>query len=146
MMAAGILAVSMLAGCGASAAKVTAESLLKEVESKCNAMKSMETHTAVEMTLDSESLGGSVDMTMDMTMQTTTDPVANYMKGSIGLLGSTLDMEMYTIVEDDQILSYTGMAGQWMVQKMAYDKDSVEKINAAASDLLNRMWTVRKLI
>lgn len=136
MMAAGILAVSMLAGCGASAAKVTAESLLKEVESKCDAMKSMETHTTVEMTLDSEALGGSVDMTMDMTMQTTTDPVANYMKGNIGLLGSTLDMENYTVVEDDQILSYTGMAGQWMVQKMAYDKDSVEKINAAASDLL----------
>ena len=137
MMAAGILAVSMLAGCGTSPAKVTAESLLQEVQTKCESMKSMETHTTAEITLDAAALGGtSLDMTTDMTMQTTTDPVASYMKGSISLLGSTLDTEMYTIVEDDQIFSYTGMAGQWMVQKMAYDKDSVEKINAAASDLL----------
>ncbi len=137
MMTAGILAVSMLAGCGSAGGQVTAESLLQDVQKKCENMKSMETHTTAEITLDAEALGGtSMDMTMDMTMQTTTDPVANYMKGSIGILGATLDMEMYAIVEDDQICTYTGMADQWMVQKMDYDKDSMEKINAAAEDLL----------
>lgn len=45
MVTAGILATVMLAGCGASASKVTAESLLQEVQSKCDAMKSLETHT-----------------------------------------------------------------------------------------------------
>lgn len=137
MMTAGILAVSMLAGCGSAGGKVTAESLLQDVQKKCENMKSMETHTTSEITLDAAALGGtSIDMTMDMTMQTTTDPVANYMKGSIGILGSTIDMEMYAIVEDDKISTYTGMADQWMVQTMDYDKDSVEKINAAAEDLL----------
>ncbi len=134
MMTVGILAVSMLAGCGSS--KVTAVSLLEDVQKKCDGMKSMETHTTADITMDSTTLGGSMDMTMDMTMQTTTDPVANYMKGSIGILGQTLDMENYVIVNDDQIDSYTGMSGEWVVQKMDYDKDSVEKINAAAEDLL----------
>ena len=134
MVTAGILATVMLAGCGASASKVTAESLLQEVQSKCDAMKSLETHTTAEITLESDALGGTMDMTMDMTMQTTTEPVANYLKGNISIpgLGTAMDMENYTVVQDDQILSYTGIAGQWM----AYDKDSVERINAAAEDLL----------
>ena len=138
MVTAGILATVMLAGCGASASKVTAESLLQEVQSKCDAMKSLETHTTAEITLESDALGGTMDMTMDMTMQTTTEPVANYLKGNISIpgLGTAMDMENYTVVQDDQILSYTGMAGKWMVSKMAYDKDSVERINAAAEDLL----------
>ena len=136
MMAVSVLTVAMLVGCGASATKVTAESLLEEVQKKCDNMKSMETHTTAELTMDSDALGGSIDLSMDMTMQSTTDPVANYMKGNISFLGSELDMENYVVVEDDQILSYTGMSGQWMVSKMAYDKDSVEKINAAAADLL----------
>ncbi len=138
MVTAGILATVMLAGCGASASKVTAESLLQEVQSKCDAMKSLETHTTAEITLESDALGGTMDMTMDMTMQTTTEPVANYLKGNISIpgLGTAMDMENYTVVQDDQILSYTGIAGQWMVSKMAYDKDSVERINAAAEDLL----------
>lgn len=136
MMTAGILAVTMLAGCGSAGGKVTAESLLQDVQKKCDSMKSMETHTTAAITMDSTTLGGSMDLTMDMTMQSTTDPVANYLKGSIGMLGTTIDMENYVMVEDDQILSYTGMSGEWIVQKMAYDKDSVEKINAAAEDLL----------
>ena len=138
MVTAGILATVMLAGCGASASKVTAESLLQEVQSKCDAMKSLETHTTAEITLESDALGGTMDMTMDMTMQTTIEPVANYLKGNISIpgLGTAMDMENYTVVQDDQILSYTGIAGQWMVSKMAYDKDSVERINAAAEDLL----------
>ena len=138
MVTAGILAAVMLAGCGASASKVTAESLLQEVKSKCDAMKSLETHTTAEITLEAEALGGTMDLTMDMTMQTTTEPVANYLKENISIprLGTAMDMENYTVVQDDQILSYAGIAGQWMVSKMAYDKDSVERINAAAEDLL----------
>ncbi len=48
MVTAKILATVMLAGCGASTSKVTTESLLQEVQSKCDAMKSLETHTTVE--------------------------------------------------------------------------------------------------
>ena len=51
MVTAGILTAVMLAGCGASTSKVTAESLLQEVKSKCDAMKSLETHTTAEITL-----------------------------------------------------------------------------------------------
>ena len=107
MVTAGILATVMLAGCGASASKVTAESLLQEVQSKCDAMKSLETHTTAEITLESDALGGTMDLTMDMTMQTTIEPVANYLKGNISIpgLGTAMDMENYTVVQDDQILS-----------------------------------------
>ena len=99
MVTAGILATVMLAGCGASASKVTAESLLQEVQSKCDAMKSLETHTTAEITLESDALGGTMDMTMDMTMQTTIEPVANYLKGNISIpgLGTAMDMENYTV-------------------------------------------------
>ena len=97
---------SYAGGCGASASKVTAESLLQEVQSKCDAMKSLETHTTAEITLESDALGGTMDMTMDMTMQTTIEPVANYLKGNISIpgLGTAMDMENYTVVQDDQIL------------------------------------------
>ena len=100
MVTAGILATVMLAGCGASASKVTAESLLQEVQSKCDAMKSLETHTTAEITLESDALGGTMDMTMDMTMQTTIEPVANYLKGNINIpgLGTAMDgTEAYMI-------------------------------------------------
>ena len=137
MMTAGILAVSMLAGCGSAGGQVTAESLLQDVQKKCENMKSMETHTTAEITMEAAALGGtSLDLTTDMTMQATTNPVASHMKGSISLMGAAINMETYAIVEDDQISTYTGMYDQWMVNKMAYDKNAAEKMNAAAEDLL----------
>lgn len=130
-----VLLLGLLTGCS-GAGKVTAESLLKDVQKNMESVKSMESHTAMEMSMDMPALGGSIDMNMDMTMSTTMDPVVNYMQGSIGLLGQTMDMENYSIVEGDQIITYTGMMGEWMVQKMPYDEEAVNTVDTGEDALL----------
>ena len=133
--------MGLMTGCS-GASKVTAESLLKDVQKKTESMKSMESHTTMDMSMDMPALGGSLDMSMDMNMSTTMDPVANYMKGSISLLGQAMDMENYTIVEGDQILSYTGMMGEWMIQKMPYDEGAINTMDTAEDNLLKNLGSL----
>lgn len=133
-----LLIVGLMAGCSGES-KVTAESLLKDVQNSTENLKSMESHTTMDMSMDMPALGGSIDMAMEMTMSTTMDPIANYMQGTITLLGQTMDMENYTIVEGDQILTYTGMLDEWMVQKMPYDEASVNTLDTAEDDLLKNL-------
>lgn len=133
-----LLVIGMITGCGAPD-KVTAESLLNDVAKNTEAMKSMESHTTVDMTMEAPELGGSMDMTMDLTMQTLIEPTANYMKGSIGLMGMTMDMENYAIVEEDEIVNYTGMMGEWMVQRMPYDTESENTLDTAQGNLLKNL-------
>jgi len=133
-----MLAVGMLAGCSGSK-EVTAKSLLEEVQSNVDKKKSLESKMTLSMEMSGDSLkdyGGSMTVTMDMDVQTTTDPVANYMSGKMGVLGVNMDMQVYTVVEDKKICNYINMMNQWMVQKYDYNADDVNKIDAAGKDLL----------
>lgn len=135
-----VLILGLLTGCGGT--KVTAESLLKEVQTKSEAMNSMETHLTMAMTMGSADLGGSIDLTMEMDMQTVIEPVASYMTGTLSMMGINLDMEIYTILEDEQIATYMGMMGEWMVQKMAYDTESVNQLDTTAGEMLQNLGSL----
>ena len=142
LMAAG-LAVMSLAGCGAKEKPVTAQSLLEEIETKTKSMNSMTSHMTMNMTMEGEQMAqmgvNSMDITMDADNQVTQDPTASYIKGKMSLMGMDLDMEIYTVLEGDELVNYMGMMGKWMYQRLPYDKEAVNSISANAGELLQHM-------
>ena len=141
-MAAG-LAMMSLAGCGAKDKPVTAQSLLEEIETKSKDMKSMTSHLTMDMTMEGEQMASmgvdSVSVTMDADNQVTQDPVASYINGKMSLMGMDLDMEIYTVLEGDELVNYMGMMGSWMYQRMPFDKEAVNNISANAGTLLEHL-------
>ncbi len=134
-----VLAVCALAGCSGKK-KVTAKSLLESVDKQTKDMKSMESKMIMNMTMegeDLEQLGGSMTITMDVDVQTTTDPAATHMEGTMGMMGMNMDLQNYTVQEGDQICSYTNVMDQWIVQKMPFDKEAVKSLGVSAAELLD---------
>ncbi len=137
------LALSALAGCGSKAKPVTAASLLEDIETKTKEMKSMTSHMTMNMAMEGEELASmgmdSIEMNMDADCQVTQDPAASYIKGKMGLLGMDLDMEVYTVVEGEEIVNYIGMMNSWMMQRTAFDKEAINSINTNAGELLKHL-------
>ena len=142
LMAAG-LAVMSLAGCGAKEKPVTAQSLLEEIETKTKSMNSMTSHMTLNMTMEGEQMAqlgvDSMDVTMDADSQVTQDPMASYINGKMNLMGMNLDMEIYTVLEGDELVNYMGMMGSWMYQRLPYDKETINSISANAGELLQHI-------
>ena len=142
LMAAG-LAVMSLAGCGAKEKPVTAQSLLEEIETKTKSMNSMTSHMTLSMTMEGEQMAqlgvDSMDVTMDADSQVTQDPMASYINGKMNLMGMNLDMEIYTVLEGDELVNYMGMMGSWMYQRLPYDKETINSISANAGELLQHI-------
>lgn len=131
----------MMTGCGGPK-KVTAQSLLEGAQAKTEAANSMEGKMTMEMTIESEdmaALGGSMALSMDMDMQTTTDPVASYMTGSVNMMGFGMDMDIYTVVEDGKLCNYMKVMDQWMVQRLDFDESMMEAVDSSAKDLLKNI-------
>ena len=135
-----IVLLLSIAGCGGSAAKApTVQSLLEEVQANTEKLHSMETFTDAVIELSGsalESLGGSLTMGLKMNMQTTTDPVANHLTGTLSALIMNTDIENYTIVNDKEIVNYISTAGTWMKQSLPYDAEAAESVEASAADFL----------
>lgn len=132
--------LSGLAGCGAAAQKApTVQSLLEEVQANTDKLHSMETFTdaTIEMSGTAlESLGGSLSMGLKMNMETTTDPIANHLTGTLSALIMNTEIENYTIVNDNEIVNYISTAGTWMKQSLPYDAEAAESLEASAGDFL----------
>ena len=119
----GVMALSTIfLGCEK---KVTAESLIEEMNAKMENAKSYEANMDMDMSMNisSEGIGMDMDMSMDGAIQATMEPAITYMDVTMemSMLGLSMDMEVYTQIEEDQVVAYTGMAGQWVkaVQPMA---------------------------
>ena len=58
-----------------------------------------------------------VSLGMDMNMETTTEPEASHGKGAVSISMSGMDfsveMEMYSVQEDGEYVTYTLMEDQW---------------------------------
>ena len=139
IMAAGMTLLS-LTGCAGGAKPVTAQSLLEGVEAKSKSMKSMTSHLTMNMVMEGSELSqmgvDNVQMTMDADTQVIQDPLSSYIKGSMSLMGMNLDMEIYTILEGDEIVNYMGVMDSWMVQRLPYDKEAAGTISANTEELL----------
>lgn len=110
-----LLAVSILSGCGGR--KVTAESLMKEVEANMEKVESMSMNMKLEMGMAIKESGMSMDMdvTGDIDLEVINDPVGVYLKGkvSMSLMGISLDMESYSVEENGKLVTYTSSMGEW---------------------------------
>lgn len=122
-----ILAAAALSGCGE---KVTAESLMQDAAEKMAGVNSMtgvyDMDMAMEISLSGVSM--NMDTSMNMDFETTVEPSALHgtVTVDVGMLGLSIEMEMYTMREEAQAVSYTRMGDQWM-------KQSVDMLESAAS-------------
>ena len=110
-----ILGSTVLGGCEK---KVTAQSLIEDVNKKMEAINSYEATMDMDMSLsmESEGVGMDIDMGIGGDMEVVLDPMITHMDVNMemSLLGLSMDMDMYTQVEDDQMITYMGLAGEWM--------------------------------
>lgn len=140
-----LLAVSVMAGCGKEKSQpVTAESLMKAVEENTKSSKSTDAHMKMNMVMEGDDiasigLGDSLTMEMDADMKSTTEPVAVYMNGTMGMLGMNLDMEIYTVTEDSKLVTYVGMMNQWMRQETEIDTSQIGQLTAASEGLMENL-------
>lgn len=89
----------------------TLEDVLQAVKDNTKDMKSATIKLLMDMTMQAE--GNEIVMKLDMKMQTTKEPAAAYMKGTMSYLGMDMDMESYSVEEDGKMVSYTGTMGSW---------------------------------
>lgn len=111
-----IFSSAALGGCGKK--EVTAESIVQQSNETMEKAKSFLADFNMDMEMSMTSGGQSMDMDMAMTgtMQATQDPDVVYMDMTMtsGLFGLSLDMDIYTQAQEDKIITYTGIAGEWM--------------------------------
>ena len=116
-----------LSGCGEN---VTAESLMQDAAEKMAGINSMTGVYDMDMAMEISQSGVSmnVDTSMNMDFETTVEPSALHGTATVdvGMLGLSMEMEMYTMMEGEQAVSYTRMGDQWM-------KQSVDMPESAAS-------------
>ena len=109
---AGAMTVALLSGC---ATKATPENLLRDMEKNAEKTESalLNFTMSVVMSDESEETGFS----MDMDMESTTEPEASHGKGTVSLdmsgMSFEVEAEMYSVEEDDQYVTYTMMEDQW---------------------------------
>ena len=110
-----VLGTALLGGCEK---KVTAESLIEDVDAKMQNIKSYESTMDMDMSMsvESQGIGMDVDIMIDGDVDTVLDPMITHMdvKMEMSLLGLSMDMDMYMQVDGDQAITYMGLAGEWM--------------------------------
>ena len=115
-----LLAAVTLSGCGE---KVTAEGLMQEAAEKMAEVKSMKGVYDMDMTMGVSQSGISMDMDVsaNMDFESTAEPSAMHcnMVMDMGMLGLSVETEMYVMMEEDQAVSYVCMGDQWMKQSAA---------------------------
>lgn len=109
---AGAMTVALLSGC---ATRATPENLLRDMEKNVEKTESalLNFRMSVLMSDDSEEAGFS----MDMDMESTSQPEASHGKGTVSLnmsgMNFEVEAEMYSVTEDDEYVTYTLMEDQW---------------------------------
>ena len=123
-----IMALGLLAGCGASE-EVTAPSLVEDAQKYADDAASTKAHMLLNMTMSGESLqalGDSIDLGMDLDLDSVKEPMANHMTGKINTMGMDMDYEAYTVLQDQEVCVYSKIMGSWTVQKTPVDEEALE--------------------
>lgn len=109
-----VLLVLALGGCKKEES-VTAEGLLEEAGAKMSNAKSMSGNMKMDVSVSykESGLSGSIGMTADLDIESTVEPQASHIKGSVGLLGMTIEMESYGVVENGRVVTYTNAMDEW---------------------------------
>ena len=111
---AAVMTAALLSGCSGRT-KATPENLLRDMTSKAEKVESAVMNVKFNVNLGSSA--GALAMGMDLDMESTTDPEASHGKGEVSLDvgGSAMstEMEMYSVQEADEYVTYTLMDGEW---------------------------------
>ncbi len=132
-----LLSAVMLGGCGGK--KVTAESIVQEVNANMEKAKSFSGDMNMDMTMGFSDGTEEQEMALNMegTLEATIDPAVTHMNMTIDmdLLGMSVDSDIYTQVDGDTTTTYTGVAGMWTkTEQPTPDTEGVEELYAVVSD------------
>lgn len=108
----------LLCGCGSK--KWTADALIRKTAENVDAQKSFDANMLMKigMRLAQDGLSMNLDMTADFDVQSTTEPEALHMKGTMDfdIEEYKIAMELYTVKEEDSFVSYVGAEDVWRRQ------------------------------
>lgn len=112
-----LLSAVIFGGCGTKKEKLTAESILEQVNENMDNIQSVSGDMAmnVDMKISESGLGMNMSMGMDCDLEMTMEPEIVHMAGklNLSLLGLSMDMESYTVTEGDKKTNYTKMNNVW---------------------------------
>ena len=136
LMALGItaaMAAGLLSGCGT---KATPENLLRDMQK--NAEKTESALLNFKMDIAMGDGTDDVGLGMDMNMETTTEPEASHGKGTVSISMSGMDfsveMEMYSVQEDGEYVTYTLMEDQW-TKEVSDDGEMTGEVDSIADNV-----------
>ena len=136
LMALGItaaMAAGLLSGCGT---KATPENLLRDMQK--NAEKTESALLNFKMDIAMGDGTDDVSLGMDMNMETTTEPEASHGKGTVSISMSGMDfsveMEMYSVQEDGEYVTYTLMEDQW-TKEVSDDGEMTGEVDSIADNV-----------
>lgn len=118
-----LAAVFLMSGCGK---KATPENLMTDINKNLKEIESVSANIKAEMSM--EEGGDSLEISMDLDMESTDKPSAAYMKGNVsmkqGVNSLGMDIEGYTVEEDGGYVSYNYADGRW-VRTVVEDEEEI---------------------
>ena len=127
------MAAGLLSGCGT---KATPENLLRDMQK--NAEKTESALLNFKMDIAMGDGTDDVSLGMDMNMETTTEPEASHGKGTVSISMSGMDfsveMEMYSVQEDGEYVTYTLMEDQW-TKEVSDDGEMTGEVDSIADNV-----------
>ncbi len=139
-----LLSAVIFGGCGAKKEQLTAESILEQVNENMDNIQSVSGDMAmdVDMKISESGLGMNLIMGMDCDLEMTMEPEIVHMAGklNLNLMGLSMDMESYTVTEDDKKITYTKMNNVW--EKTEEDAEDDE---AGVGELFDELSSASEL-
>lgn len=124
-----VLSAAMLGGCGSGSEKLTAESILEQVNENMEKVQSVRGDMVMNMDMKISESGLSMSLTvgLDCDLEMTVEPEVLHMTGKMdmSLLGLSMDMETYSVTEGNQTITYTKMNNEWTKSEEDADESAV---------------------
>lgn len=130
-----VVSAVMLGGCGGK--KVTAESIIQEVNANMEKCKSFtgDMNMDMKMGMSDGTEEQEISITMGGSLEATTDPVITHMDVTMDMLGMSMDMDVYAQVEGKKTTTYTGVMGSWTkTEQETPDTAAMENLYTIAGD------------
>lgn len=130
-----VVSAVMLGGCGGK--KVTAESIIQEVNANMEKCKSFtgDMNMDKKMGMSDGTEEQEISITMGGSLEATTDPVITHMDVTMDMLGMSVDMDVYAQVEGEKTTTYTGVMGSWTkTEQETPDTAAMENLYTIAGD------------
>lgn len=124
-----LLSAIMLGGCGAKTEKLTAEGILEQVNTNMEKVRSVSGDMAMDMDMKISQSGLGMNLTagLDCDLEMTMEPEVLHMSGKLdmSLLGLSMDIETYSVIEGDKAITYTKANNAWTQTEEAAEDSEI---------------------